>query len=101
MHHENIVHTVDLIQNEQGKWCQIMEYCPGGDLLHKASTVGFSCDEEIYCIFRQILAGVQYMHLNGVAHRYLGLVHSHRDLKPENVLLDAKCRIIKITDFGT
>eukprot|EP00842_Homolaphlyctis_polyrhiza_P005269 jgi/Hompol1/5743/HPOL_004667-RA len=92
MHHENIVETVDLIQNEHGRWCEVMEYCAGGDLFHKTSQIGFSGDEEIYCIFRQLLNGVGFIHSIGVA---------HRDLKPENILLDASCQIIKITDFGT
>ena len=46
-----------------------MEYCPGGDLHHKITTVGFSSDEEVYCIWKQLLLGVQYIHSVGVAHR--------------------------------
>ncbi|KAI8925378.1 hypothetical protein BC831DRAFT_426876 [Entophlyctis helioformis] len=92
MHHENVVHTVDLIRDEHGRWCEVMEYCAGGDLFQKTSTVGFTSDEEMYCLFRQLLNGVGYMHSIGVA---------HRDLKPENILLSAGGRTLKITDFGT
>ena len=32
LHHANIVETVDLVQDENKHWCEVMEYCPGGDL---------------------------------------------------------------------
>ncbi|KAG6819794.1 hypothetical protein H0H93_008646 [Arthromyces matolae] len=32
LHHPNIVETVDLIQDENQHWCEVMEFCPGGDL---------------------------------------------------------------------
>lgn len=68
-----------------------MEYCPGGDLLVKMTTVGFAGPDEMFCLFKQLLLGVDYLHKTGVA---------HRDLKPENLLLDAGHRFLKITDFG-
>lgn len=40
--------------------------------------------------FRQLIAGVEYLHQRGVA---------HRDLKPENLVLDAHFQL-KIVDFG-
>lgn len=40
--------------------------------------------------WRQLLAGLRYLHSRGVA---------HRDIKPENLLLDAYDNI-KISDFG-
>lgn len=40
--------------------------------------------------FRQIIAGVEYVHQNLI---------SHRDLKPENILIDSN-NLIKIGDFG-
>ncbi|KAK4048487.1 hypothetical protein OIO90_005818 [Microbotryomycetes sp. JL221] len=89
LHHHNIVETVDLVQDEQHHWCEVMEYCPGGDL-YAAIKKGEMTPLEINSYFKQILAGVSYLHSMGVA---------HRDIKPENLLLDAKGHV-KITDFG-
>ncbi|CEQ40019.1 SPOSA6832_01594, partial [Sporobolomyces salmonicolor] len=89
LHHHNIVETVDLVQDEQQHWCEVMEYCPGGDL-YAAIKKGDLGPAEINSYFKQILAGIAYLHSMGVA---------HRDIKPENLLLDAKGHV-KITDFG-
>jgi len=44
-------------------------------------------------IFKEIIDGVQYLHLNGIM---------HRDLKPENILIKREngAYFIKISDFG-
>ncbi|KAI9328077.1 kinase-like domain-containing protein [Obelidium mucronatum] len=89
--HENIVRTVDLIQDDRKKWCAVMEYSEGGDLFSKIQGGSLHDQTLIDCFFKQIVAGVAYLHAVGVA---------HRDLKPENILLDKSCRILKITDFG-
>ncbi|KAJ1955446.1 hypothetical protein IWQ62_005528 [Dispira parvispora] len=89
MRHPNIVETVDLVQDQQQRWCQVMEYCPGGDL-YTVIREGNMAAPEINCCFKQIIQGVAYLHSMGVA---------HRDVKPENLLLDAYGHI-KITDFG-
>ncbi|KAI9189631.1 hypothetical protein H9P43_001064 [Blastocladiella emersonii ATCC 22665] len=89
LHHVNVVQTLDLIQDEHHHWCEVMEYCPGGDLFSVIQGGRMSTDE-INCCFKQLLSGVEYLHQNGVA---------HRDLKPENLLLDESGRL-KITDFG-
>lgn len=88
-HHENVVETVDLVQDENHHWCEVMEYCPGGDL-YAAIKRGSMSQAEINSYFKQVLLGVNYLHSMGVA---------HRDIKPENLLLDGKGKI-KITDFG-
>ncbi|KAF9975364.1 serine/threonine-protein kinase HAL4/sat4 [Actinomortierella ambigua] len=89
LHHENVVETVDLVQDEQQHWCEVMEYCCGGDLYNiiKASHM---TRIEIDCCFKQMINGVAYLHSMGVA---------HRDIKPENLLMDGQGRL-KITDFG-
>lgn len=80
LHHTNIVETVDLVQDEQQHWCEVMEYCPGGDLYAAIKKGGMSSGE-VECTFKQILLGIQYLHSMGVA---------HRDIKPENLLLDGR-----------
>lgn len=89
LHHINVVETVDLVQDEQQHWCEVMEYCPGGDLYAAIKKGGMSSGE-VECTFKQILMGIQYLHSMGVA---------HRDIKPENLLLDGRGHV-KITDFG-
>ncbi|KAG0197495.1 serine/threonine-protein kinase HAL4/sat4 [Mortierella sp. GBA30] len=89
LHHENVVETVDLVQDEQHHWCEVMEYCCGGDLYNSIKQ-GHMSRIEVDCCFKQLIHGVAYLHSMGVA---------HRDIKPENLLLDGQGRL-KITDFG-
>ncbi|KAF7367600.1 Serine/threonine-protein kinase hal4 [Mycena sanguinolenta] len=89
LHHVNIVETVDLVQDEQGRWCEVMEFCPGGDLYAAIKKGGMS-PSEVECCFKQILCGVGYLHSQGVA---------HRDIKPENLFFDLAGHL-KIGDYG-
>ncbi|KAJ7187426.1 kinase-like domain-containing protein [Mycena haematopus] len=89
LHHVNIVETVDLVQDEQGRWCEVMEFCPGGDLYAAIKKGGMS-PSEVECCFKQILSGVGYLHSQGVA---------HRDIKPENLFFDTAGHL-KIGDYG-
>jgi hypothetical protein len=87
LHHINIVETVDLVQDENHKWCEVMEFCPGGDLYAAIKKGGMS-PSEVECCFKQILSGVQYLHSQGVA---------HRDIKPENLFFDTKGHLKVLT----
>ncbi|KAJ3162148.1 serine/threonine-protein kinase HAL4/sat4 [Geranomyces michiganensis] len=91
MRHENVIQTVDLIQDERERWCEVMEYMPGGDLYSLIASGELTDPDEKFCLFKQLVRGVAYLHSVGVA---------HRDIKPENLLLDAEKGIVKITDFG-
>jgi protein-serine/threonine kinase len=93
LHDPNIIHTLDLMKDGRGEYCQVMEYCDGGDLyslILAASPAGGLKQAEADCFFKQLVRGIVYMHSMGV---------SHCDLKPENLLLTTT-GVLKITDFG-
>ncbi|KAJ3339597.1 serine/threonine-protein kinase HAL4/sat4 [Gonapodya sp. JEL0774] len=78
-------------EDEQHHWCEVMEYCAGGDLYARIVSGTLTDIAEINCYFKQLVLGVAYIHTLGIA---------HRDLKPENLLLDSEGRVLKISDFG-
>ena len=90
LRHPNVIHTLDLLQDAKGDYCEVMEYCAGGDLYTLVLAAGTLTVPEADCYFKQLMRGVEYMHEMGVA---------HRDLKPENLLLTTH-GALKITDFG-
>ena len=90
LRHPNIIHTLDLLQDSKGDYCEVMEFCAGGDLYTLVLSSGKLEVQEADCFFKQMMRGVQYLHEMGVA---------HRDLKPENLLLTTHGGL-KITDFG-
>ncbi|KAK6362085.1 serine/threonine-protein kinase HAL4/sat4 [Orbilia blumenaviensis] len=90
LRHPNVIHTLDLLQDAKGDYCEVMEYCAGGDLYTLILSAGKLDCAEADCYFKQLMRGVEYMHEMGVA---------HRDLKPENLLLTSR-GALKITDFG-
>ncbi|KAL2219784.1 serine/threonine-protein kinase hal4 [Thermoascus aurantiacus ATCC 26904] len=90
LRHPNVIHTLDLLQDAKGDYCEVMEYCAGGDLYTLVLAAGKLEVAEADCYFKQLMRGVEYMHEMGVA---------HRDLKPENLLLTTH-GALKITDFG-
>lgn len=90
LRHPNVIHTLDLLQDAKGDYCEVMEFCAGGDLYTLVLSAGKLEVAEADCFFKQLMRGVEYMHEMGVA---------HRDLKPENLLLTTH-GALKITDFG-
>lgn len=86
----NIIDTLDLLRDAKGDYCEVMEFCLGGDLYTMIIAAGKLEYAEADCLFKQLIRGVNYMHDMGVA---------HRDLKPENLLLTQQ-GVLKITDFG-
>ena len=68
---------------------QVMEYAPF-DLFSVVMSDKMS-RPEIYCVFRQIVDGVDYLHGMGLA---------HRDLKLDNCVM-TEDNVVKLIDFGT
>lgn len=66
-----------------------MEYAPYD--LFSVVMSGKMNRPEIYCVFRQIIDGVNYLHSMGLA---------HRDLKLDNCVMTTG-NIVKLIDFGT
>jgi serine/threonine protein kinase len=66
-----------------------MEYAPYD--LFSVVMSGKMVRPEIYCVFRQIIDGVAYLHSMGLA---------HRDLKLDNCVMTTG-NVVKLIDFGT
>ncbi|KAI9023729.1 kinase-like domain-containing protein [Phycomyces nitens] len=93
LHQRNVIETLDLVPlNETSLvYCQVMEYCGGGDLFNLIYDTSNGLETaEAYCFFKQLVRGIQYMHHMGIA---------HRDIKPENLILTST-GCLKISDFG-
>lgn len=97
LRHQNLIHTIELIRQEQHsthspaapEFFIIMEYCP-----HDFFTLvmsGLMRKDEIFCYFKQIINGTNYLHASGIA---------HRDLKLDNCVVDEN-GILKLIDFGS
>ena len=67
-----------------------LEYCPGLDMFYYLSRNVLTTDQTID-YFTQLVRGIDYLHLHGIA---------HLDIKLENVMIDFKTKTIKIIDFG-
>lgn len=87
--HDNIVKLYDTFieplpkEPKFFKTFIVMEYANGGELFNRIVRKGKLGIEESKNIFRQLLSGIKYLHLNNII---------HRDIKPENVLLEIKYR---------
>ncbi|KAG8833527.1 serine/threonine protein kinase [Serendipita sp. 399] len=86
--HSNIIETIEIV-SDHGHFYEVMEYAPYD--LFSVVMSGQMSRPEVYCVFRQIIDGVDYLHGMGLA---------HRDLKLDNCVM-TKENVVKLIDFGT
>jgi len=88
--HENLVQLYEL-HAEGDAWFFTMELVRGEDALSYVRPAGGPCDEpRLRAVFRQIAAGLSFLHRSGKL---------HRDVKPSNVLVTGDGRVV-VVDFG-
>ena len=92
LNHPNIVSLHEVVSVDNF-YCLVLDFYPGGNLCDMiGNQEGFKLQEEIArLLFRQILAGLGYLHSKSII---------HRDIKLENILLDETHRKAVIADFG-
>ena len=87
--HENIIKFYGNRKSETRQYL-FLEYACGGELFDRIEPDVGMPHHDAQRFYRQLIAGVEYLHSKGIV---------HRDLKPENLLLDEEDNL-KITDFG-
>ena len=87
--HPNVVQLYEILETP-GQLYLVMEYASHGELFDYIVEQQKVDEKTALKFFREIIAGISYLHSQGVI---------HRDLKPENLLLDSHDSI-KIVDFG-
>ncbi|KAI8341934.1 kinase-like domain-containing protein, partial [Chlamydoabsidia padenii] len=88
-HSIHAITVIDILKDRRGRWCTVMEYCGGGDVLSILQQIDLTSDA-MDCLFKQLLLGLADLHERGIA---------HRDIKPDNLLMTTD-GVLKITDFG-
>lgn len=92
--HPNVVHLKAIVVEGESMWL-VMQYIDGESLEDRIQRYIQEKRpmpvDEVLRIFRQIVAGIDAAHGEGVI---------HRDLKPGNVLIRSKDGTAKVTDFG-
>lgn len=87
--HRNVVNLVQVLRTASNVYL-IFEFIDGGDLGQLIQKHTRFSEETSRSYFRQLIAGLAYVHKHGVA---------HRDLKLENLLISSN-GFLKISDFG-
>ncbi|CDW90758.1 protein kinase domain containing protein [Stylonychia lemnae] len=91
LEHPNIVKGLEIFINNQKKEIhQVMKYIDGKEILDQITEIGAYSEKEALTIFKQVMAGIKYLHENGIC---------HRDIKPSNILV-TKEQQVYIADFN-
>ena len=92
MKHPNIVSYQGSFE-EAGKLFILMDYCDGGDLHTKISSLKNQLFEEDQIVnwFVQLCLGIKHIHDRKIL---------HRDIKTQNIFLNRQATIVKVGDFG-
>lgn len=90
--HRNVTKLFEII-DEPGhdEVYLVMELVEGTDLGEPVRRRQAVPDSELRAWMRDIVLGLEHLHLHGVC---------HRDLKPENMLRDSRSGLVKLADFG-
>ena len=67
LNHPNVMKILDVERNENIVW-MIMPFCDRGDLNYFHRTKDFSSEVNLE-IMKQIVAGIEYLHSEGIVHR--------------------------------
>ncbi|KAJ7834115.1 kinase-like domain-containing protein [Mycena leptocephala] len=91
--HPNIIKFFSFIDDQMSaNICLIMEYMEGGELQWQVENgVPYLTLDQTRRFTRDIVLGLQYLHLQGII---------HRDIKPSNIMWTADRMHVKIGDFG-
>ncbi|HKS09618.1 MAG TPA: protein kinase [Pyrinomonadaceae bacterium] len=96
--HQNVVGVTDFGQTSDGVFFLVMEYVEGETLYQLLRREGSVSPQRAASIMRQVVAGVEAAHDEGIL---------HRDLKPANIFLMQQKRkvtgedgFVKVGDFG-
>ncbi|MBB4686364.1 serine/threonine-protein kinase [Amycolatopsis jiangsuensis] len=90
LHHPNAITVFDVVTDDNGQPCLIMEYLASTSLAQSLQEHGTLPPLEVARIGAQVAAALREAHAVGIV---------HRDIKPGNILL-ADNGTVKITDFG-
>ena len=98
--HPNVIDVTDFGKSEEGVFFLVMEYVEGESLYQLLRREGTISVQRAHAMLRQISAGVEAAHDEGIL---------HRDLKPANVFIVQRKKkdgaiagddIVKVGDFG-
>ncbi|KAF7331921.1 Pkinase-domain-containing protein [Mycena kentingensis (nom. inval.)] len=107
LHHVNIVETVDLVQDEQGRWCEVMEVRHRSSIVfaHRLKNspssvlVVISTPQSRKAACLPVKSNVVSSRFSKASVTSTPQGVAHRDLKPENLFFDTVGHL-KIGDYG-